>query len=206
MSGDRHRAHRSLVRLGWSLTAGAVVVAVCLVSSGCGGSGASVASIATTTTASSTLTGTSTTAGTPAAQAQDLLAFSGCMRKHGVASFPDPTRNADGSYGFAADLGQLRKLVRSSQKALNSCESLLAESGILSSANIGKFRQQMLAYATCMRSHGVADFPDPNANGRFGGQLKSLDRNTPAFQAAVTACRTVLSKAIGAFTVGGASG
>jgi len=155
--------------------------------------------------APTTSTGTSTTAGTPAAQEHDLLAFSGCMRKHGVASFPDPTRNADGSYGFAADLGQLRKLVRSSQKALDSCEPLLAESGILSSANIGKFRQQMLAYATCMRSHGVADFPDPNANGRFGGQLKSL-RNTPAFQAAVTACRPVLSKAIGAFTVGGSGG
>jgi hypothetical protein len=205
MTAD-HRAHRSLLGLGRSPIAGAFVVCVCLVSSGCGGSSASVASIATTAAAPTTSTGTSTTAGTPAAQVQDLLAFSGCMRKHGVSSFPDPTRNADGSYGFAANLGQLRKLIRSSQNALTSCESLLAQSGILSSANIGKFRQQMLAYARCMRSHGVADFPDPNANGRFEGQLKSLDRNTPTFQAAVTACRAVLSKAIGAFTVGGVGG
>jgi hypothetical protein len=128
------------------------------------------------------------------------------MRGHGVAAFPDPTRNADGSYGFAADLSQLRKLVRGAQKALDTCEPLLVKSGILSAQNIGKFQQQMLDYAKCMRSHGISSFPDPNANGRFAGQLKNIDHDTPAFQAAANACRTVLSKALGAFTIGGASG
>jgi hypothetical protein len=190
---------------GRSLIAAATVATFCLLASACGGgSGSAVANLTTTTAATST--GASTTAGTPAAQEQDLLAFSSCMRAHGVATFPDPTRNADGSDGFTADVGQLRKLVRGAQKAFDTCEPLLAKSGILSAQNIGEFQQQMLAYAKCMRSHGISNFPDPNAKGRFGGQLKSIDRNTPAFHDAASACRPVLSKALGAFTIGGTSG
>ena len=114
--------------------------------------------------------------------------------------------NADGSYGFAAGVGQLRKLVRGAQKAFDTCEPLLARSGILSAQNIGEFQPQMLFYSKCMRSHGISNSPDPNANGRFAGQLKSIDRNTPAFQDAAGACRPVLSNALGAFTIGGTSG
>jgi hypothetical protein len=184
------------------LTAAATAAAFCLVASACGGSsGSAVANLPATTAATST--GASTTAETPAAQERDLLAFSSCMRRHGVAAFPDPARNDNGSYGFSADVGQLRKLVRGAQKAFNTCAPLLATSGILSARNIEKFQQQMLTYARCMRNHGVSDFPDPNASGRFAGQLKSLDRTTPAFQAAAGTCRPVLSKALGAFTVGG---
>jgi hypothetical protein len=203
-SGDAPRAAGTLrdVPKVLSLIAAAIAAALCLVASACGGSsGSAVASLTATTAATST--GASTTAGTAAAQEEDLLAFSRCMRTHGVAAFPDPTPNADGSYGFSADVGQLRKLVRGAQKAFDTCEPLLATSGILSAQNIEKFQQQMLAYAKCMRSHGVSAFPDPNATGRFAGQLKSLDRSTPAFQAAASACSPVLSKAVGAFTVGG---
>lgn len=55
-----------------------------------------------------------------------------------------------------------------------------------------------LAYATCMRSHGVPDFPDPNGQGEF--QLHTIFKNgrvtqgedlvpsSPAFQGAQRAC------------------
>ena len=55
-----------------------------------------------------------------------------------------------------------------------------------------------LAYANCMRSHGVPDFPDPNGQGEF--QLHAIFENgrvtqggdlvpsSPAFQAAERAC------------------
>ena len=56
-----------------------------------------------------------------------------------------------------------------------------------------------VAYARCMRSHGVSDFPDPTTgpgggitfqiNGRPGSDL---DRNNPTFQAADGACRSLL--------------
>ena len=55
-----------------------------------------------------------------------------------------------------------------------------------------------LAYANCMRSHGVPDFPDPNGQGEFplhtifenGRATKGadLDPSSPAFQAGERAC------------------
>jgi hypothetical protein len=61
-------------------------------------------------------------------------------------------------------------------------------------------RQQMLRFAQCMRQHGV-DLPDPNADGAItiqhsdngSGPSQSgpggLEPNSPAFQAAQTACQ-----------------
>lgn len=57
-----------------------------------------------------------------------------------------------------------------------------------------------LAYANCMRSHGVPDFPDPNGQGEFqlrpSGRVENgrstavgdLVSGSPAFQAAERAC------------------
>ncbi len=48
-----------------------------------------------------------------------------------------------------------------------------------------------LAYAKCMRSHGVSDFPDPNGQGYFvlhGGPGGDLALTSPAFQAAERVC------------------
>jgi hypothetical protein len=47
-----------------------------------------------------------------------------------------------------------------------------------------------LAYAQCMRSHGVAGFPDPNSQGEFTGAI--LPATSPQFQAAQQACRNLL--------------
>jgi hypothetical protein len=48
----------------------------------------------------------------------------------------------------------------------------------------------MLAYAQCMRSHGVANFPDPNGQGVIQGS--GINPGSPSFQAADKACRHVL--------------
>lgn len=58
---------------------------------------------------------------------------------------------------------------------------------------------QALAYANCMRSHGVPDFPDPNSQGAFalrpvrvenGRTTPTADlvSSSPAFQAGERAC------------------
>jgi hypothetical protein len=56
-------------------------------------------------------------------------------------------------------------------------------------ANHGK----AVKFATCMRSHGVSDFPDPNASGTLTLDAvvngSSLDPNAPAFKRAVGACQ-----------------
>src|SRR5579863_10265279 len=49
-----------------------------------------------------------------------------------------------------------------------------------------------LAYAQCMRAHGVTDFPDPNSQGGFtlqGGPNSDLGPNSSAFQQANQACQ-----------------
>jgi len=42
-----------------------------------------------------------------------------------------------------------------------------------------------IAFAACMRSHGVPSFPDPGPN---GVDLEGIDTQTPAFQSAHQAC------------------
>jgi hypothetical protein len=47
-----------------------------------------------------------------------------------------------------------------------------------------------LKFAECMRSHGVANFPDPNAQGAI--QATGLDPGSTTFQAASNTCRHLL--------------
>jgi len=58
---------------------------------------------------------------------------------------------------------------------------------------------QFLAYARCMRSHGVSDFPDPTTSPGGGiafqingGPGSDLNHNTPRFRSASHACGTLL--------------
>ena len=52
---------------------------------------------------------------------------------------------------------------------------------------------ELTTYATCMRSHGIADFPNPST-GPGGGvgypnaQAQAVDQNTLAYRVARTAC------------------
>jgi hypothetical protein len=54
--------------------------------------------------------------------------------------------------------------------------------------------QQDLSFTQCMRSNGLQDFPDPNANGQgFGNQQqKQQEQSDPRFSAALTACQHLL--------------
>jgi len=51
---------------------------------------------------------------------------------------------------------------------------------------------QLIAYATCMRSHGVTKYPDPSSSSRgavrYGGST-GVNPNSPTFQAALQACK-----------------
>jgi hypothetical protein len=59
-----------------------------------------------------------------------------------------------------------------------------------SGANAQKHFDDALKYSQCMRSHGVADFPDPNTGGGISISSGSgIDPSSPQFQAAGKACR-----------------
>ena len=54
--------------------------------------------------------------------------------------------------------------------------------------------QAALAYARCMRSHGVPNYPDPNPNGGLGAALAQLgiNPNSPQFQATLRTCNRLV--------------
>ncbi len=53
--------------------------------------------------------------------------------------------------------------------------------------------QKAVKFATCMRSNGVSQFPDPSASGKLTidavANGSSLDPNSPAFKRAISACK-----------------
>jgi hypothetical protein len=49
-----------------------------------------------------------------------------------------------------------------------------------------------LAYAKCMRTEGIADFPDPNASGKLEINGNKLDTNSAQFKAAHEKCKSML--------------
>jgi hypothetical protein len=62
-----------------------------------------------------------------------------------------------------------------------------------SSSAAGPANSKTLAYAGCMRSHGVPDFPDPNSGGDFNKTaLKQLSASNSQFQTANQTCGHLL--------------
>jgi hypothetical protein len=120
------------------------------------------------------------------------------MRAHGIAGYPDPqvTTNPDGSVAMAVAgpaSGSAAPAFRSAQKACSAI--LLAQS----SGPRGPSRQEFLAFAHCLHTHGIPDFPDPNTQGQITGQMinaSGVDLKAPSFLAAADACVGVTHGAI----------
>jgi hypothetical protein len=110
------------------------------------------------------------------------------MRSHGVINFPDPT--AAGAFTH----GNLDPNSPQFRAASQACHSLQPAGTNLSTADnsaLSPQRQaQLLAFARCVRSHGIPNFADPTAHGL--APPAGIDPNSPAFQAAFQACRRLL--------------
>jgi hypothetical protein len=149
----------------------AIAAGIALLTSGCGGGG--------------TPTGSGASPSSTAGQSK-ALAYSECVRSHGVPGFPDPSANGNlqvnGNYGVSHSV---------LQAALQACSKLQpgGQSGGVSSAqNIA----QGLKYAQCMRSHGEPNWPDPSSDGAFNITASSgINVPSSAVQAAEQACQSV---------------
>jgi hypothetical protein len=123
------------------------------------------------------------------------------MRKHGVPNFPDPDSKGriKVTSGVSKDGRKFGVDVNSPQfrKAQKACASLLPNGGRPSAQEQAKEIQQALAFAKCMRSHGVPTFPDPKTS-PDGGILQTIggkggaDPSSPQFKAAMQACRKLV--------------
>lgn len=123
------------------------------------------------------------------------LAFSKCMREHGV-NVPDPISN--GSGGGAAVHISANGSGPKPTAALAACQKYLPRIGGNGSQTPDPAREaQLLKFAQCMRSHGI-DMPDPQTSGGGvilggpGGSAPNFDPSSTAFKNAQTACQHYL--------------
>lgn len=149
-----------------------------------------------------------------------MVAFSECMRSHGVPSFPDLPSNGSGGLqiqssqkagsGSSMTVNGVSINAPAFRSAMQTCRKYLPHGGTLSAAQTAQLKAKALAMARCMRSHGVPDFPDPTfTQGPGGGGFAirlggpGLDRNSPAFQAAQKVCQPILGAPKGAGATSG---
>ena len=184
--GRLRRAWPPIVRTAAVITA---TSALALLAAACGGSpGSHVAQLGSTTTKSST------SSWAAAAQQNGMLAFSRCMRSHGVPNFPDP--NSSG----ALPKRQVDQLAASSPQfppAHRACEHLLPNGGQPTQAQVQQAWNDMRNFAHCMRSHGVPNWPDPAATSQqdqrpFFHVPDSIDPNAPQITTKIRVCQHVL--------------
>ena len=121
--------------------------------------------------------------------------YAACMRSHGVSNFPDP-QVVTGSGGSAS----IRQAVPASDAASPHFKSAQkACAGIIpapqgngpSEAQQQAHKGALLAFASCLRTHGVSKFPDPNGQGQLTLEMinaAGVDLHAPAFLTAARGC------------------
>jgi hypothetical protein len=87
-----------------------------------------------------------------------FVAFSECMRSHGVPNFPDPS--GGGGINIGANINPASPAFKAAQVI---CRKKLPGGGPPppSAATTAHLKTQLVAMAECMRAHGVTGFPDP---------------------------------------------
>jgi hypothetical protein len=90
---------------------------------------------------------------TSAADQEQGVKFSECMRQNGVGDFPDPNADGEFEYGVSVTPAVFRA-------ATDACKDL-EPPGALSSKRNPEEQDAALEFAACARENGVKDFPDP---------------------------------------------
>jgi hypothetical protein len=152
-----------------------------------------------------------------------MLAFTKCMKEHGVDVQMSIVTEGGGSDGVqigGPDAGTEAQPApvtgefdpKAMEEADKACRDLLPAGGMLGDPNATMdpaLADQMLKFAQCMRDHGV-DFPDPQFSGGGvsiqvgGGEDGAIDPMSKTFQVAQAACGKELPGGA-PFVVGGSS-
>ena len=112
------------------------------------------------------------------------LAFAQCMRDNGLPDYPDPDPQGQSGAGHEAFDPNDPKVKAATEK----CRNLLPGGGEHAAPNPDAIKR-LVAFAQCMRANGVADFPDPNADGTFPRSAEQGAHDDPKFQTASEKCR-----------------
>jgi hypothetical protein len=134
--------------------------------------------------------------------ANALIAFSKCMRAHGITNFPDPS--GGGGLHLGNNIDTQAPVFRTAQTA---CSKLLPGGGPGNHKPSATQIADAAATAECMRKHGVSGYPDPivssepptDLNQALYSQIsdqdgiiiaipKSINPQSPVFQKAAKTC------------------
>jgi hypothetical protein len=133
------------------------------------------------------------------------VAYSACMRSHGVPNYPDPGGSGQLPKTDAQLLGVSTAQYQAAQQA---CRRLLPVDGSVQQqehqcmqngdcppALVQQMMTADLKLARCMRSHGVPNFPDPTNGGPSGpvfditkAGISDAASHTSQFEAELTEC------------------
>ena len=183
----------------WRRTAAAIIAATALaLLAACSGSSSS-----------------SGAGGTPnagqAASSPSAVAYSHCMRSHGVPNYPDPGSGGALPKGDAQQFGvsssqlqvaesDCQHLYPANGGAIQQCET----TGDCPQAVVQQALNIMREYAQCLRSHGVARWPDPtlDSQGRpffdvSAAGLSSQYTHSPAFESKDSECERLVGGSAG---------
>jgi len=177
------------------------LAALALLAAGCGGSSKSpsVAHLGSSTTASRSSSSSTAASGAGGSASPDsqAVAYSACVRAHGVPNFPDPKVSTNGSeVKVAIGINPSISGNPHFQSAQEACRKLLpgGDPGEGSHQQISTQEQsQYLKAAACIRAHGIPNFPDPTFSG--GGvhvSQKGIDLHSPQARAAEEACQALI--------------
>ena len=126
--------------------------------------------------------------------------YARCMRGHGVADFPDPKVSVSPGRTSIAVMAPASSVAsprfKSAQRA---CQGILPGPGNQARSDQLTRKPVFLAFAHCMRGHGISAFPDPTAQGQITpGMLSTagIDLHSPVVQRAAFSCVGVTHGAI----------
>jgi hypothetical protein len=195
--------HRQLRLVTWCgpgglaiLLAAGVAVAACSSvpgsSPGAGPQGlASLGASSPATAATSQPASSSPGQGQPSAGGSNAaLEFSQCIRAHGVTDFPDPGPGGGITFN-GSDVNISSPAFQAAQRA---CQKYFA-AGTPTGQVLTQDLAGLLRYASCMRSHGILNFPDPVLNSGLPPGFDfppNFDLTSPAFLAADHVCHSLL--------------
>lgn len=151
--------------------------------------------------------GSSSSAG-GSASSPSAVAYSTCMRSHGVPNFPDPGSSGRVPKADPQALGVSSSQLQAAQRAcqhlypanggllgasLRQCE----ETGSCPQAMVQQVVSDMRKFSRCMRSNGVRNWPDPSVDseGRPGFNLVPIhgtDWNSPNVQNTIYECEHLM--------------
>jgi hypothetical protein len=179
-----------------------VLASAALLVAGCGGSSSpGVAHLSSSTSGGLAADGAgkSRAPESGASIQQKMVAYSQCMRSHGVPEFPEPTEGhllirASNHNGHVTGINPGSAQFQAAQTL---CGKLLPNGGAPSPAEQAKAQESALKLSQCMRTHGVPNFPDPTfSDGGVRMKLKAggangIDPESPQFRAAQKACQSI---------------